>query len=142
MSFVLPSIVKKGGCSVALLRIKTKSDKFNRISKGVRAKSDLIKTSKSGNIITLPDSSDNSRITSPIIMPDFSDVFDSVDDDISIDFKKCYDMYLIDTKKGNYTSHKRLKKKPYLPDGWEHGYSRGIGLDTDNQGVIYWLIIW
>jgi len=142
MSFVLPSIVKKGGCSVALLRIKTKPDKFNRISKEVRAKNELIETLKSDNIITLPDSSDNSGLTSPIIIPDFSDLFDSVDDENSIDFKKRYDIYLIDTKNGNFTSHKQLKKKPYLPDGWEHGYSRGIGIDADNQGVIYWLIIW
>ena len=142
MSFILPSTVKGGGCSVAMLRTQPNPTKFKEIAQDVKAEYDLIDISNISNLIVLPDSSDHSSKVAPVIIPNFDKVLDDDEGKVTMDFNENYDLYLIEKKSGNYTGKDDLQDKPYLPEKIEHGFSRGICIDVGNENVIYWLLLW
>jgi len=140
--FTSPSIVKKGGCSTALLRINPDTVHFNEILLNAKNNYRKIDLNGSKNLIILPDSSNHRIVASPIFIPNFDKVNES-EENIVNKSNNDYHIYLINTKPGNYVlNSEELKEKPYLPMDWEHGFSRGIAIDTTNQSIIFWLIIW
>lgn len=140
--FTLQSIVKKGGCSIALLRITPDTNRFNEILLNTKNNYKKIDLKEDKNLIILPDSSNLQSVASPIFIPNFDKVTES-EENIGNESNNDYHIYIINAKPGNYAyASEELKGKPYLPMDWEHGFSRGIGIDTINQNIIFWLIIW
>jgi hypothetical protein len=141
MSFVLPSVVKSGGCSFALLRTQPTQRKFDSINKIYKLEYNPLNPSDS-NIIILPDSINFTHISTPSFIPRFDKVLDD-DKRQESNFWKQYTVYIIDSKPGNYTGIKQeLLDKPYLPSDFEHGESRGVAINTYNTNIIYWLLLW
>ncbi len=142
MYFVLPSAVRNGGCSIALLRTQPTQTKFDSLSTEIEQhNSSLLRNEH--NIIFLPDSSDFTLINSPVFLPNFREVLDDIDETESEDFHEQFEIFLIESDSGNFTgSDQELLGKPYLPIEFEHGFSRGIAVDKDSRVIIYWLLIW
>lgn len=142
LSFVTPNSVVNGGYSYAILRIHPDSVDFRKSLTDISNNS-YTEVLLDDNTIILPDSGDHSFIEDPIFIPDFREVIETENVDSQEKSFWNYKIYLIDSAKGNYTnSQEELKRKQYLPKNWEHGYSRGIGIDSVNKDVIYWLLIW
>jgi hypothetical protein len=51
-------------------------------------------------------------------------------------------IYIIESKPGIYTDTTFLKKNEYLPNKWEHGFSRGIAVSKSKNQIIYWVTVW
>ncbi|NPA43650.1 MAG: hypothetical protein GXO27_06465 [Chlorobi bacterium] len=37
---------------------------------------------------------------------------------------------------------KYISKNVYMPDYWQHGYSRGVALNDKTGEIIYWFVLW
>lgn len=53
-----------------------------------------------------------------------------------------YDLYLTEAEKGIHFEKSYYTDEHLLPNNWEHGYSKGIALNTKSSNVIHWLYIW
>ena len=51
-------------------------------------------------------------------------------------------IYVLDAKPGIYNDERYLSHNPYLPEKWEHGFSKGISVDPHYKILIYWVIVW
>jgi len=49
---------------------------------------------------------------------------------------------IIDSKPGVFLNNGNLRKKDTYPENWGNGYSRGYSFDSEEQTIMYWLIIW
>jgi len=140
--FLTPNSAVSGHNAYAILRVHPDAIDYSNIVMSIQDHG-YNKIVFDERTIILPDSSDHSLINDPIIIPDLCELLGGQENDPH-NSKSCFSkMYLIDSGKGNYTnSSKKLRSKPYLPEEWEHGYSRGIAIDTVEHDVIYWLMIW
>lgn len=142
LSFLTPNSVINGGFSYALLRIHPDSIDFRKTLSDI-INSGYKEVLLDDNTIILPDSCDHSLVEDPLFIPDFKEVIETENMGSQERSFWNYRIYLIDSEKGNYTNSKgEIERKPYLPKNWEHGYSRGIGIDSVNKDIIYWLLIW
>lgn len=142
INFVLPSTVKSGGCSHAMIRTQPGQEKFNDISKIAESEYSHI-TWGDESLINLPDSIDYSDVLAPIFIPRFDDVVNTESGDGVFSFEQEYRMYIIETASGDYTnSQEGLLEKPYLPKDFEHGFSKGIAINNNSKSIIYWLLLW
>jgi len=53
---------------------------------------------------------------------------------------KDFNIYLLESKSGQFW--KGLKPSERMPTQWENGLSKGICVNTKNDIIIYWFIIW
>ncbi len=51
-------------------------------------------------------------------------------------------LYVLDSKPGIFMEEDKLPNGLFTPLNWEHGYSKGIALNTEKNAVIYWADIW
>ena len=142
MSFILPSTVKSGGCSYAMIRTQPNQEKFSDTFKRVESEYSYIAFGDK-NLIVLPDSIDYSDVSTPVFIPRFDDVVNNEAGEGDYTFEHEYSVYIIETGKGDFTdSQEELLGKPYLPKDFEHGFSRGIAVNQSNRNIIYWLLLW
>lgn len=52
------------------------------------------------------------------------------------------EVYIIESKQGEFLKIDNLVEGLKLPTNWLHGYSRGIVTDSLEYRLIYWLVIW
>lgn len=55
---------------------------------------------------------------------------------------KNYSMYVLEAKPGVFMDSTKLPNGLYTPEGWEHGYSKGVAIDKGNNAILYWADIW
>jgi hypothetical protein len=55
---------------------------------------------------------------------------------------KTYQLFVLDAKAGLFMGLDSLPNGKYTPEGWQHGYSRGVALDRVNEQAIFWFDIW
>lgn len=53
-----------------------------------------------------------------------------------------YKLYVLEAKSGIFMDSTKLPNGIYTPEGWTHGYSKGVALNEENNEVIYWSDIW
>jgi hypothetical protein len=53
-----------------------------------------------------------------------------------------YKLYVLVAKSGVFMDSTKLPNGLYTPEGWEHGYSKGVAIDKQNSAIIYWADIW
>ncbi|MBN3584562.1 hypothetical protein JYB64_19380 [Algoriphagus aestuarii] len=53
-----------------------------------------------------------------------------------------YILYVIDAKSGLFMDSTKLPNGRYTPEGWKHGYSKGVAINSKLGVVIYWADIW
>lgn len=55
------------------------------------------------------------------------------------------EIFIVDAQAGNFWKNKELSElepRPVLPNKWEHGYSRGIGVSRSCSRVCWWVMAW
>jgi hypothetical protein len=53
-----------------------------------------------------------------------------------------YTLYVLEAKAGTFMDESELPNGKYTPFGWEHGYTKGIAINEEENSVIYWFDIW
>ena len=53
-----------------------------------------------------------------------------------------FELFILDAKNGIFWDEKYLTDGQYMPDKWQHGYSKGIAMNKKSLEVIYWFVIW
>ncbi|AJH15021.1 hypothetical protein [Myroides profundi] len=51
-----------------------------------------------------------------------------------------FNFYVLEAKAGNIPGYD-LSPNRQMPDKWKNGYSKGIGINTKDKSIIYWLVI-
>jgi hypothetical protein len=72
-------------------------------------------------------------------IPNFSDIGD---EKLKYGISKNFNLFVIEAKSGIYFNEKYYEGEHILPSDWEHGYSKGVALNSNSKEVIHWLIIW
>ncbi|MDF3028897.1 MAG: hypothetical protein K0S23_3204 [Fluviicola sp.] len=73
-------------------------------------------------------------------IPNFRDCFFSDNPDLQID--ETFEIYVLDSKKGNLYPEFISKKNIQMPEPWDNGYSKGIAISKKKKIVAYWGIMW
>lgn len=55
---------------------------------------------------------------------------------------KDFVIYILEAKSGRFLEKSMLVKTNLLPKKWEHGFSRGLAISSEQYAVIFWVIIW
>jgi|GEM_PF-6409574 len=79
------------------------------------------------------------RFTYPL--PDFSDCYDEFGFS-SNKLSGKEEVFIIEYKQGEFIDSEHLVKNLNTPDGWSHGMSRGIAIDSLRKRIVYWLVYW
>jgi len=53
-----------------------------------------------------------------------------------------YTLYVLGAKPGKYVHENLLMEEGYMPEGWEHGYTKGVAINKEKREAIYWIEIW
>ena len=54
-----------------------------------------------------------------------------------------FNLYILDAKSGIYFRPNLDEElDTYMPEYWEHGYSKGFAVNKEKDIVIYWIVIW
>lgn len=53
-----------------------------------------------------------------------------------------FEIYVLDSKAGNFFKNYDLKPSPQMPEEWKNGYSKGVAFSNNEKTIIYWSIIW
>jgi hypothetical protein len=53
-----------------------------------------------------------------------------------------YDMYVIDAQPGVFMDSTKLPNGKFTPQGWKHGFSKGVAINEEEGKIIYWADIW
>jgi len=142
MEFDSPNSIKQGGVGFAMLRIKVDSVKYETVIANLNDSLGLTLIENDNNIVILPDSSDHLGLTNPLFIPDFKRLYDEHQSSFT-EFQEKHKLLLIEQRKGIYIeADENIPPKPYLPEEWEHGYSKGIATEPHSRTIIYWLVIW
>lgn len=73
-------------------------------------------------------------------IPNLHSAFKSGNKNISID--DSYNLFVLDSKSGNYFPNYINKVNIQMPSNWSNGYSKGIAISEKQKTVIYWFIVW
>lgn len=96
----------------------------------------------SENIIFIGDTiNDYSNVAAGIAIPSFSGVGNKYGIS-NTKLNERGEVYIIESKLGEFLDSTNLTRNLKLPTSWEHGYSRGIVLDSIEFNITYWLVIW
>lgn len=52
------------------------------------------------------------------------------------------EVFVLDSRKGNFWKNKIDSQRHKLLNSWQHGYSKGIAISQETLLICYWLIIW
>ncbi len=55
---------------------------------------------------------------------------------------KTFDLFVLEAEKGIHFPDKYYAEPLIMPEGWEHGHSKGYALSREKNQVIFWFIIW
>jgi len=55
---------------------------------------------------------------------------------------KGYFMYVLEAKSGYFMDSIKLPNGLYTPEGWTHGYSKGVAINKNKGAIIYWADFW
>jgi len=55
---------------------------------------------------------------------------------------KNYTLYVLGAKTGKYVHENLLMEEGHMPEGWEHGYTKGVAINKEKREAIYWIEIW
>lgn len=54
-----------------------------------------------------------------------------------------FTLYVLDAKPGMfYKPNEQYEPENYMPEYWEHGYSKGFAVNDSEDFAIYWIVIW
>lgn len=67
---------------------------------------------------------------------------DAGDDRHSAGLSDEYELFVVDAKKGKHFDDKFYSTPLIMPNGWEHGYSKGWALRERDSSAIFWMTIW
>lgn len=96
----------------------------------------------SENIVFIGDTvNDYSNVTAGIAVPSFKGVGNKYGI-CNTKLNERGEVYIIESKSGEFLDSLNLVRNLKLPTSWEHGYSRGIVLDSVEFNIVYWLVIW
>lgn len=51
-------------------------------------------------------------------------------------------LYVLDARHGKFWDDKYLYGGKFMPNLWEHGYSKGIAISKMKKAIIFWFVIW
>ena len=52
-----------------------------------------------------------------------------------------FDIYVFEANH-KILDKKYISKNVYMPDYWEHGYSKGVAINDKTHEIIYWFVLW
>ncbi len=55
---------------------------------------------------------------------------------------KGFNIYVLNAMAGRFLENKNLTDGRYMPENWQHGYSKGVAINEAKDTIIYWIIIW
>lgn len=53
-----------------------------------------------------------------------------------------YNLYVLDAKSGRFWDAAKLPNGKFTPEGWGHGYSKGVAINLSTSTIIFWFDIW
>ncbi len=53
-----------------------------------------------------------------------------------------FSIYVLEARPGLFLNEDYLSESDYLPKKWAHGFSRGNAINTKENLIIYWTIVW
>jgi hypothetical protein len=53
-----------------------------------------------------------------------------------------FDIYVFESKSGEFWDKKHRTSGKYIPEKWKNGYSKGIAISKKRKKLIYWFILW
>lgn len=51
-------------------------------------------------------------------------------------------IYVLEAQPGEFLEKNDLTNNKFMPEKWNHGFSKGVALNEEEKLIIYWTIIW
>ncbi len=80
-------------------------------------------------------------IPNAVPIPNFYDMDDFSEKTFHF-LKRSYSIYIVDAKPSKSCSEKLHRGNWHMPKEWQDGYSKGYAINSENNTVIYWLVVW
>jgi hypothetical protein len=77
-----------------------------------------------------------------IPVPNFSNLSSFQTNSTVCKLPEDFEIFVLDSKSGNYLDKTLLTDGRYMPSFWKHGYSKGVAVSHERKIIIYWVIIW
>jgi len=75
-------------------------------------------------------------------IPNFSNFSKYQTEKTDCKLKTDFTIYVLESRTGIFLDDKNLPESKFMPEKWEHGYSKGVAISEEREIIIYWIIIW